>query len=317
MSKYINLNRIEFVITDACSGKCKHCSNGELSEKGGSIIEDSAVTAVQRLAENYTITSVMTFGGEPLLFADTVCKIHAAARDCGISKRQLITNGFFSKDSQKINDIAEALCVSGVNDILLSVDVFHQEFIPIEPVMQFAEALLWHNTPSLRVHPVWVVNEVSDNPYNMETRRLLKIFTDKGIRTSTGNNVFPSGSALKHLSEYFAPPEQLDLSAPCGSAPYTSRLDEIDCISINPSGDVCACVALGGNIYKDDVLDIVENYDPYNVPAFRAVMDSGVKELLSYAEAHGVTVDISDCRTACGVCRRVMAALETNGRTCL
>jgi len=310
MSRYINLNRIEFVITNACSGRCKHCSNGELSESGVSVNADSAVTTVQRLAGKYTITSVMTFGGEPLLFADIVCKIHAAARDCGIPKRQLITNGFFSKDSQNIDDVAKTLCASGVNDILLSVDVFHQEFIPLEPVKQFAEALLRHNTPSLRVHPVWVVNEGNDNAYNAETKRLLKLFTEKGIKASSGNNIFPSGNALKYLAEYFAPPEKLDLSAPCGSAPYTSPLDEIDCISINPNGDVHACVAIGGNIYRDDILDIVESYDPHNNPVLRAVLDGGVQELLRYAETQGVTVDISGCRSVCGVCKRVMVALK-------
>jgi len=29
MSRYIDLNRIEFGVTDACSGRCKHCSKGE------------------------------------------------------------------------------------------------------------------------------------------------------------------------------------------------------------------------------------------------------------------------------------------------
>jgi hypothetical protein len=311
MSRYIDLNRIEFIITDACSGRCKHCSNGERLDKGGSVDADAAVTAVKSLAERHTVTSVMTFGGEPLLFADTVCKIHTVARDCGIPKRQLITNGFFSKDSQTIDDTAKALCISGVNDVLLSVDVFHQEFIPVEPVMMFTEALLRHNTPSIRVHPAWVVNEENDNPYNTETKRLLKLFTDKGILTSTGNNIFPSGNALKHLSEYFsAPPEELDLSALCGSAPYTSRLDEIDCIGINPNGDVNLCSITIGNVYDDDVLNIVDNYDPYSNPVWCAVLSGGVAELMRYMEAQGVTVDINDCRSACGVCRKVMAALK-------
>ena len=153
------------------------------------------------------------------------------------------------------------------------------------------------------------------NKYNAETKRLLNLFADKSIKASTGNNIFPSGNALKHLGEYFAPPEQIDLSAPCGSAPYTSRLDEIDCISINPNGDVCTCVEIGGNIYQDDILDIFENYDPYNNVAFQTVMNGGAKELLQYAETQGVMVDIRDCRSACGVCRRVMAILKEKERT--
>jgi MoaA/NifB/PqqE/SkfB family radical SAM enzyme len=309
MSQYIDLNRIEFAITDACSGQCKHCSNGERSGSGG-VDAKAAVNAVRRLTERYAIESLMTFGGEPLLYADTVCKIHAATRDSGIPKRQLITNGFFSKDEIKIDEVAKALCISGVNDVLLSVDVFHQEFIPIEPVMQFAEALLRHNAPSLRVQPAWVVNEADDNPYNTETRRLLKLFTDKGIRVNEGNNVFPSGNALKHLADYFTSPKKVDLTVLCGSAPYTSRLDEISCFGINPNGDVNLCSITIGNIYTDDILKIVDNYDPYRNPLWRAVLDGGVAELLKYTESQGVKVDISDCRSACGVCRKVMIAMK-------
>jgi len=309
MSKYIDLNRIEFVITNSCSGRCKHCSNGEHAGAKDSVNADAAVKTVNRLAERFMIQSVMTFGGEPLLFADTVCKIHAAARDSGIPKRQIITNGFFSKDAQKIDEVAKVLCDSGVNDVLLSVDVFHQEFIPLDPVMRFAEALLRHGAPSLRVQPAWVVNEQHENPYNTETKRLLQLFADKSIGTNEGNNIFPSGNALKYLAEYFTPPGDIDLSVPCGSAPYTERLDDVRCISINPTGDVGLCSIAIGNVYTSDILDIVDGYDPNSTPASRAVLNGGVPELLRYAESQGVTVDISDCRSACGVCRKTMAAL--------
>ncbi|MDL2287042.1 radical SAM protein [Eubacteriales bacterium OttesenSCG-928-G02] len=314
MNHYIDLNRIEFVITDACTGKCKHCGNGERSANGSGVKVDAAVTAVKKLAERFAVDSVMTFGGEPLLFAETVCKIHTIARDCGIPKRQLITNGFFSKDENKIDDVAKALCESGVNDILLSVDVFHQEFIPLEPVMQFADALLKHNAPRLRVQPAWVVNEQHENPYNAETKLLLKLFVDKGINANEGNNIYPSGNALKYLGEYFAPPKEIDLSVLCGSIPYTTRLDDIKCFGINPKGDVNLCSVTIGNIYRDNVLDIVDRYGPYNNPATGAVLNGGVSELLRYAQAQGITVNTSDCRSACGVCRKVMAAVKKKAR---
>ena len=323
-SKYIDLDRIEFVVTDACSGKCKHCSNGDHSGKSatqtmvnlrgreGGVDVDAAVSAVKKLAARFDIKSVMTFGGEPLLYADTVCAIHSAARDSGIPERQLITNGFFAKDEPKTDEVARALCASGVNDILLSVDVFHQEFIPIEPVMHFAESLLRCNAPSLRVQPAWVVSEDAENPYNSETKRLLKLFSDKGIRANEGNNIFPSGNALKYLGEYFQPPGEIDLTLPCGSMPYTERLDGVSCININPDGDVNLCSISIGNIYERDILDIVDRYDPYVNPAWKAVIDGGVVELLRYAELQGISVDISDCRSACGVCRKVMDVLITD-----
>jgi hypothetical protein len=258
----------------------------------------------------------MTFGGEPLLYPDTVCRIHTVARDCGVPAMQLITNGFFSNDEKRIDEVAQSLCLSGINDILLSVDVFHQEYIPLEPVMQFAEALLRHEITSLRVQPAWVVNEKNDNPYNSDTRNLLKLFTDKGICVNEGNNIFPSGNALKNLSEYFAPPGDFDISMPCGFAPYTTRLDEIDCISISPNGDIDLCSITIGNIYAADILNIIDDYDPFMNLISKAVLDGGVTELLQYAKSQGISVDINDCRSACGVCRKVMAAFKVHEMRC-
>lgn len=308
---YIDLNRIEFVVTNACTGKCKHCSAGEQASTGGSVNADAAVTTIKRLAEKCKLESVMTFGDEPLLDADTVCKIHATARDCGIPKRQVITNGYFSRDERKIEKVAEAICASGVNDVLLSVDAFHQEHISLEPVMKFADALVKYCVPSLRLQPAWLVNEAHDNPYNVETKRLLKLFFDKEISACEGNNIFPSGNALKYLAEWFSPSGKIDLSVPCGSAPYTTRLNAISCFGINPNGDIDVCSVTIGNIYRQDVLDIVIGYDPYKVPALRSLINGGVAELLNYAESLGVAVDTSDCRSACGVCQKTMAAINT------
>jgi len=53
------------------------------------------------------------------------------------------------------------------------------------------------------------------------------------------------------------------------------------------------------------------DYDPYNMPTVRALLDGGVAELLRYAEKLGVAADTSDCRSACGVCRKTMAAINS------
>jgi len=110
----------------------------------GSIDATAAVQAIKQLTSRYTVETIMTFGGEPLLFADTVCKIHETARDCGIEGRAVITNGFFSSKKENINQTAASLCAAGVDNVYLSVDAFHQEDIPIEPVVYFAESLLEH-----------------------------------------------------------------------------------------------------------------------------------------------------------------------------
>ena len=97
MNEYVkNLNRIEFVVTMACTGNCKHCSEGDHTNCAGSIDADVAVKAIRQVCERYQIESLMTFGGEPLLCPEIVCAIHSTAKEMGIPKRSLITNGYFS-----------------------------------------------------------------------------------------------------------------------------------------------------------------------------------------------------------------------------
>ena len=142
MNEYVkNLNRIEFMVTMSCTGKCKHCSEGEHTNCTGHIDADAAVNAIREVCENYKIESLMTFGGEPLLYPEIVCAIHSTATEMGIPQRDLITNGFFTKDLNRIKEVVQVLKDSGVCRILLSVDAFHQETIPLDPVKYFAECV--------------------------------------------------------------------------------------------------------------------------------------------------------------------------------
>ena len=249
MNKYLkNLNRIEFIVTYNCTGKCKHCSIGSPSDTSSYLDKDIAGKVVFEIAEKYNIQSVMTFGGEPLLNHDCVCAIHSAAEKSGIPKRQLITNGFFSQNPDKIKSVAEKLSKSGVNDILLSVDAFHQETIPKESVKLFANEIQKAGLP-LRLNPAWLVSKKDCNEYNKKTAEILKEFKDMGIVESNGNIVFPEGNALKYLKEYFT--DQIPEN------PYTENPLDLKSISIEPDGSI-----LGKNIYKESIIEILKEYNP-------------------------------------------------------
>ncbi len=117
-SCFQHLDRIEFVMTYACTGHCKHCSEGDHTGCTEHIDGDIAARTVRTLCEHYPIRSLMTFGGEPLLYPEDVCKIHQTAKEMGIPKRHIITNGFFSRDPIRIRDVAHALVKSGITKIM-------------------------------------------------------------------------------------------------------------------------------------------------------------------------------------------------------
>ena len=249
MNPYLKqLNKIEFVVTYACTGRCKHCSEGEHTSCGDRIEQQIAADAVRKIASEYDIKTVMTFGGEPLLYTDAVYAIMKTATELNIPGRQVITNGYFSKNSDKIREVAENLAFCGVNDLLLSVDAFHQETIPLDAVKRFAAEAKSCGIPT-RLQPAWLVSSADDNPYNRNTREILESFADMKIPVGEGNIIFPEGNALKYLAEYFTDerPEN----------PYAEDPCDVRCASFSPNGDV-----LGGNIYEHDIMEIIKDYVP-------------------------------------------------------
>ena len=247
MTPYLkHLTKIEFIITYACTGRCKHCSEGDHTACGERIDPAIAADAVRRIAAAYHIQTVMTFGGEPLLYPDAVCAIMTAARELDIPKRQVITNGYFSKNTDKIREVARSLAACGVNDLLLSVDAFHQETIPLEVVKTFAQEAQRAGIP-IRLQPAWLVSAADDNLYNRKTREILNSFADMGIAVNEGNIIFPEGNAMKYLAEYFT--DELPEN------PYVEDPSDVRCVSFSPNGDV-----LNGNVYERDILEIIKNY---------------------------------------------------------
>ena len=100
-----------------------------------------------------------------------------------------------------------------------------------------------------RLQPAYLADRTDDNPYNRKTREILDSLADLGVPKSDGNLVFPEGNAKKYLSEYFT-------GEPVAN-PYTEDPCDVKCISFSPNGDV-----LGGNIYKNGIMEIIENYIP-------------------------------------------------------
>ena len=241
-----NLSKIEFVVTNACTGRCKHCSEGDHAACGERIDPQIAADAVRRVAAVYDIKTVMTFGGEPLLYPDAVYAIMTAAKELNIPKRQVITNGYFSKNADKIREVAKGLAACGVNDLLLSVDAFHQETIPLDVVKQFAAEAKTCGI-LIRLQPAWLVSATDDNPYNVKTREILASFAELEIPENKGNVIFPEGNARKYLAEYFT------VTLP--ENPYAEDPRDVRCLSFSPNGDV-----LDGNVYKQDVMEIIRNY---------------------------------------------------------
>jgi len=308
MNRYLDVKRIEFVITRLCNSKCKHCQLGEEEERKkfpSHIDKDLAVEIVRKVGEKYNPKSVMTFGGEPLLYPEIVYAIHREAARVGIPVRDVITNGLWSRNIEKIQETANNLVKSGVNKASISVDCFHQEFILLKIVRKTAESLLKAGIAHVSWNPCWVVSKDHDNPYNRKTRAILEELEDLSIQSGEGNIAQPEGRATIWLKDFLPRKTRMPMEK-CGDISYTEELDSVKTISVEPDGRIAVCKEFYvGNAFETDITDIIEKYDPFKIPEARAITESGMKGLLNWAMINGVKPDPAGYYNVCHMCTNI------------
>jgi MoaA/NifB/PqqE/SkfB family radical SAM enzyme len=308
MNRYLSVGRLEFVITYLCNSKCRHCQIGGEEERRrfpSHIDKDLAVEIMRKVSKRYRLKSVMTFGGEPLLYPNIVYAVHREAAKAGIPVRDIITNGFWSTKIDETMTIAKRLVKSGVNEVSISVDCFHQEFIPLEVVKKAAESLLKAKMKRISWNPCWVISREHDNPYNRKTKAILKKLKSLPIRCSEGNVAQPEGRATIWLKD-FLPKRTAMPKGKCGDIPYTEKLDSVKAISVEPDGRIAVCTHFyAGNANERDIIDIWENYDPFRIPEAKAIIADGMKGLLKWAKTRGVEPDLGGYYNICHMCTDV------------
>jgi hypothetical protein len=313
MNTFQHLHRLEFSVTYRCNAHCKHCQVGEdkRASRPAAIDGELAARIVHRVASAYQLRSLMTFGGEPLLYPDIVCAIHAAATQEGIPHRSIITNAGVPHSEAAFCEVAHRLAESGVNSIDVSVDAFHQEHIAVEVVASNVRALADAGIGELVWNPCWVVSKEHDNPWNRRTRDILATLAYLPAREDAGNTVQPKGHALESLADYLPPKVPLP-SGTCGDMPYTDPLDEIGCVSIEPDGGVSVCEDLIiGNAAQQDILEILNGYAPRRIPETRAILEGGMAGLVELARAQGIDPDPKGYYSICDMCTSLRRRMGT------
>ena len=79
-------------------------------------------------------------GGEPLLKPDKILDVLDAARENNIEIDYIETNSSWYRDEASANDVLKELKEHGVNTLLISIDPFHNEYVPFWKVKALIKA---------------------------------------------------------------------------------------------------------------------------------------------------------------------------------
>jgi len=114
--------------------------------------------------------------------------------------------------------------------------------------------------------------------------------------------VQPAGKALKWLGDYL-PDKKSIPGGNCGDLPYSSRLDNITCVSVEPDGNISLCKNFSiGNAGERSMYDIIQNYDPYKTPVMEAILQGGIAKLVGFALQNGILTDPEGYYSICDEC---------------
>ena len=93
--------------------------------------------------------------------------------------------------------------------------------------------------------------------------------------------------------------------------PYTGPLDQVDCISIVPDGQVEVCSELSiGSAAEQDIVEVLKGYAPYRVPDMRALLEGGVMALAALARERGIAPDPAGYYSVCDMCLSLRRAMQ-------
>jgi len=299
----VNLRRLEFTLTTQCNSQCIHCQAEASPLRKDVMNVKNAHNYLMEATAVSNLESFMVFGGEPMLYPERAIAIFEKAKQLGIPKIEMITNGFWGGDKERARRLAERLKAAGLNEVNVSVDAFHVQHIPVECPWNAAVSLLNAGIDSVKWNVAVVESIDAENKYDKRTRQILEKLEPTGIPINFVK-IIPAGRAVENLYEFF---EHEPLHGPCICDPILGNpLKNPESICIEPSGEVDVCWHLSiGNAKKTPLSRIIRKYDWHKSPVIKILVEDGPAGLLNLVEARDFEFQESCFINKCHMCMEI------------
>lgn len=257
------------------------------------------------------LESFMVFGGEPMLFPDQAISAFEKAHKQRIPKISMLTNGVWGKTEQKAEELACRMEKSGLNILGISVDAFHQQFIPLEYPQRAALASIHAGIAEVTWNVAVVESLSGKNEYDRKTTKILKLLKPVGIEAHV-HKVLPVGRAARNLRRYL---KRESLQGPCiGDPILENSLTNPECITIEPSGEVSICWNLTiGKAKKKPLNQIIRDYEWKRNRIIRTLVEEGPMGLVEEARRKGFRFRSAQYVNKCHLCieiRRILGSTD-------
>jgi len=299
----MNIRRLEFTLTTKCNSQCIYCQADASPQKTEVMSLEGIRNYLDEAVSVSNLESFMVFGGEPMLFPDQAISAFEKAHKQGIPKISMLTNGVWGKTEQNAKELAFRMKKSGLDILGISVDAFHQQFIPLEYPQRAALASTHAGIAEVTWNVAVVESLNGKNKYDRNTAKILKLLEPVGIEAHV-HKVLPVGRATRNLRRYL---KRESLQGPCMGDPILENsLTSPECITIEPSGEVSICWNLAiGNAKQKPLNRIIRDYEWKRNPIIRTLVEEGPMGLMKDARSKGFRVRSAQYGNKCHLCIEV------------
>ena len=289
-----------------CSSQCRHCVYASSPHWPKDYMTAGMADEIFRALKVSGCHAVHIGGGEPLLRPQHLFPILKAAEEHGIQIDYIETNASWYKNAERTGALLRELRQHHVHTLLISIDPFHNEFIPFYKVKALIETCKQHD---MSVFPwrmeFWGDLEAMGDAKTHRLEEYDRFFGyDYQLQLLKRYHLNLRGRALQTYKGYlktFPVREILSDTSPC------NKLSGVHHFHIDLYGNFVpeSCAGLAVH-YKD----LTQGITPEKYPVFHALYTAGIKGLYDFA-SHRYGFEPKDNYTGkCELCydiRRYMA----------
>ena len=280
-----HLKRVNFRISFNCNIQCRHCFSFSGPNNKKNKPDDSHMIQIINEMQDLNINNINISGGEPFIYFNTILKLVKEARYRNIKTISICTNGYWANSTKNCENILRKLKKAGFmnnigyqNDhIRVSAGIFHQEFIPLETILNliyvyydfFRKPLIvdfeyFEDHPEEKDKIIYIIR------HNKLEGKIEMVFRSNILGIGRGREL-SDNLKTKNIERFF-------------------RCDKINQIVFNPDGCVKPCCGSNvfnkgliiGNVYNDNLHVLVKNMQ--NNPILQFISTMPFRKIYDYLD---------------------------------
>ena len=290
------------IVTYKCTAACLHCCYSSSPQRDGAYMTRETADKIFALLRDKGCRSVHIGGGEPFINFDGLLEVCESAQRNRVAVDYIETNASWFTDETSVSQKLRKLRAADVDCLLISLDPFHNEFVPYAKVKNLLKCCERNNFGTF----VWqskferIVRKFDENKTHTLGEYTEKLGADFVKTAADAYGIGYNGRALRILDGKKRPAEYfINSSDRCAE-----KLSSLHHFHVDLNGDFIPPGCIG---FKADIFDLCgegsgDGLNEEKHANFLAVTGGGFGRFYERARSLGFAPDSSGYVSKCGLC---------------